>query len=133
MKKNNGKIHTTPPIGILITLPARFFEENPVEAYERGMERFNTEEDHLWLRVMKNLPTQDILHVYTVYGGKVQHRLNFVQFWRNETKRFIKPDGTWRTFENCNGIITAGPLVKAPYDIPMKGFQGFRYIYQELF
>lgn len=124
---------TTPPIGILTTLPARFFEENPMEFYLKQLDRFKTDEDYTWLRVMKNLPVHDILYIYTVYGGKVQHRLNLVQPWRNETKRFARPGGGVRTFENCNGIIMGGPLVMAPYDIPMKGFQGFRYIYQELF
>lgn len=127
------KIVPIPPIGIMITLPARFFEENPIKVYEKSIKRFMEDEDHTWLRVMKNLPTLDFLYVYTVYGGKVQHRTNIVRMWRNETKRFIRPDGTWRTFENCNGIITGGPLVKAPYDIPQKGFQGFHYIYEQIF
>lgn len=128
-----SSVNTLPPIGIIITLPARFFEENPLSTYEMRMQRICDDPDNSWLRVMKNLPKYDILYVYTIYGGKLQHRMNLVGMWRNETKRFIKPDGTWRTFENCNGIETAGPLVRPPHDIPMRGFQGFRYVYDELF
>ncbi len=129
MKK---QIRSAPPIGIVITLPARFFEENPVERYENIISRIDSGHGH-WERVMKNLPVHDILYVYTVYHGKVQHRMNLVDMWRDKTKRFIKTDGTWRTFEHCNGIVTAGPVARPPREVPMKGFQGFKYVYEELF
>jgi hypothetical protein len=29
-------------------------------------------------------------------------------------------------------MILAGPFEKAPVDIEMRGFQGFRYVYEEL-
>jgi hypothetical protein len=104
-----------------------------MEFYSAMLSRFGTDQNYTWLRVMKNLPVHDILYVYTVYDGKVQHRLNLVETWRNQTKRFMRPGGGWRTFENSNGMVLGGPLVMAPYEIPMKGFQGFRYVFKELF
>lgn len=131
---NSKKIITQPPIGIIVTLPARFFEEYSREKYEMNLKRMNhPEEQGLWYRVMKNLPAHDVLYCYTVYGGLVQHRTNIAYMWRGETMHFNRPEGGVRTFENCNGIVQCHPLVMAPRQIPMKGFQGFRYVYEEIF
>jgi hypothetical protein len=125
--------HLEPPIGILVTLPVRFFEEYGMDNYERDIQLLNEDEDELWYRVMKNLPTQEVLYIYTVYGGKVQHRTLFAGILRNQNFSFVRPrDNSVKNFPNSNAVIMCGPVVKAPFDIPMKGFQGFRYVTKEL-
>lgn len=121
-----------PPVGILICHPKQFFVEYNKEKWLAKMEELNTKEDACWYRVMKNLPTQDFLYIYTAYDGLVQHRTNLGWMERNKTLRFPRPEGGIRTFENANAIVLTGPFVKAPYEITQKGFQGFHYVYKQL-
>jgi hypothetical protein len=122
-----------PPIGILITHPMAFFKEYDYKKYIREHERMNTVEGCVWYRVMKNLPKQEFLYIYTIINGKLHHRTNLVGYIRNETMTFPRPEGGSRTFENANAIILGPPYVKCPIEIQMKGFQGFRYVTKELF
>lgn len=117
------------PEGILVTLPARFFAEYNFITYGREMKAMEKEDTTmLWYRCMKNLPRVEVLYVYTVYGGYVQHRTLLVQKEYNVTRTFWRPEGGQRVFQNSNFVVQGGPLVWAPKkQFPMKGFQGFRY------
>ena len=123
-----------PPIGILVTHPRSFFQkaERDFDAYMRYMSSMNQSDNRQWYRVMKNLPTSDFLYIYTVYDGKVIHRTNLVEMWRNRDMSFPRAEGGEAHFPNCNGIVLGPPFEKAPFEIPVKGFQGFRYVYQPL-
>jgi len=123
-----------PAIGIIVTHPRSFFEnaKRDFDTYMRYMERMNTSDDKQWYRVMKNLPSQEFIYIYTVYDNKVIHRTNLVETWRNKDMSFPRAEGGVATFENCNGIVLGPPFVKAPFEIEMKGFQGFRYVTKEL-
>jgi hypothetical protein len=116
-----------PPDGIIVTLPARFFVEYDHAIYLKEIEEMNQNENMIWYRVMKNLPTQDFLYVYTVIDNNVHHRSQFAGLIRNKTLTFPRPEGGSRTFENANAVMMCGPVVMAPEVIPMRGFQGFRY------
>ncbi len=121
------------PDGIIVTMPVAFFKEYGAKRFEKEIERlndFNTE--YVWYRVMKNLPTIDVLYCYLLYNGKIQWRVNIAGYERGVTKAFPRPKGGVRVFENCNMVTLCGPAIKCPKNIPMKGFQGFRYT-QELF
>lgn len=126
------KIITEPPIGIIVTLPARFFEEQNHAAYLKELQDVN-EKDHVWYRVCKNLPIHDVAYVYTIIDNKIHHRANFAGVERNKCYRFSRPDGGIKIFENANAILTCGPVVMAPHEIIMKGFQGFRYTTKMIF
>lgn len=115
------------PDGIIVTLPARFFVEYSHAAYLDEIKRMNADETMIWYRVMKNLPKQDFLYVYTIIDNKVHHRSLFAGLIRNTTLVFPRPEGGRRTFENANAVMMAGPIVMAPEEIKMRGFQGFRY------
>lgn len=114
-----------PREAIIITLPKQFFEEQNHAAYLQELQ--DLDGDHVWYRICKNLPTQDVLYVYTIIDNKVHHRTNFVGLERNKDYRFARPDGQWREFKNANAILMGGPAVMAPFEIAYKGFQGFRY------
>lgn len=120
------------PIGIIVTLPKKFFEEQNHSAYLKELQDVNNK-DHVWYRVCKNLPVHDVLYVYTIIDNKLHHRAQFAGVERNKNYRFSRPGGQWREFKNANAILTCGPVVMAPHDIKMKGFQGFRYVTTELF
>ena len=119
-----------PPEAIILTMPVAFFKDRDMDqdAFGEYFERFMRSEDALWNYKKHTLPTQEIIWVYLVWNGKVQFRLNFVEYQRNKSKTFTDAyDGKAREFPKMNWIILSGPAIPAPYDIPMKGFQGHRY------
>ena len=121
------------PDGIIVTMPEAFFKEYDQNRFELEMKAMNEpDSEMIWYRVMKNLPTIEVLYCYLVYNGKVMWRTNIAGVERNVTKSFPRPKGGIRTFENANMLMLCGPTLKAPGDFPMKGFQGFRYT-QQLF
>lgn len=123
---------TEPPIAIIVTLPKRFFEEQNHEAYLKELQDVH-DYDHVWYRVCKNLPIHDVAYVYTIIDNKIHHRAQFAGVERNKDYRFTRPDGKWREFKSANAILTCGPVVMAPEEIIMKGFQGFRYVTELIF
>lgn len=125
-----------PPIGIILTMPERWFEEtgHTYDSALKTMMQCLNEEESEWLFLKKSLPTQDFLYVYIIWDRKIQLRANLSALERNKSYSWNDtPDGQAREFENKNWIVLCGPAVKAPHDIQMKGFQGFRYVTKELF
>ncbi len=119
-----------PPEALILTMPVAFFKDREMTEEQFGelFERFMQKPDSLWNFKKTQLPTQEVIWVYLIWSGKIQFRLNFVDIERNKTKVFTDSwDGKVRTFPAQNWIILSGPAVKAPYEIPMKGFQGHRY------
>ncbi len=116
----------SPPDAIIVTLPAKFFEEQNHAAYLKELQDVN-DKDHIWYRVCKNLPKHDVLYVYTIIDNKIHHRAQFAGIERNKDYYFSRPGGQVKVFKNANAILTCGPVIMAPHDIVMKGFQGFRY------
>lgn len=132
MKKNNRQLKhlIDPPEAILLTLPVAFFNDRGMSyaEFEKYFDEVMADPDSLWNFKLTNLPTMDVAWAYLVFDGFVQYRLNLVQYERNVSKVFEDaPDGNPRVFDVCNWVILCGPPVKAPFDIPMRGFQGFRY------
>lgn len=128
------KYLTEPPIGILLTMPVAFFEDRgwSVEDFEKYYERFMRNEEHIWNYRKKTLPVHDVLYCYLVFGGCVKFRSNIVGYERNVAKTFYDdPDLKPRNFSPSNWIILNG-VARPPHPIPMKGFQGFRYVTKEL-
>lgn len=124
------KNQSQPPEAIILTMPVAFFKEREMdqESFGKYFERFMRRPESLWNYKKKQLPTEEVAWVYLVWNGKVQFRLNFVQYERNKSKTFNDTyDGKVRKFPKMNWIILSGPAIPAPYEIPMKGFQGHRY------
>lgn len=112
---------------IPITMPAKFFTEYTLRKFIQDMKNMNTIDGFTWWRTCRNIPTTKVMYAYFVFGGKVQYRADVSSYEKNKTMDFPRPDGDRRIFENKNWIVLCGPVIKAPYDIPMKGFRGFRY------
>lgn len=119
-----------PPEAIILTMPVAFFQDRNMdqESFGKYFQECMSDPDMLWNYKKKQLPTQEVAWVYLIWSGKVQFRLNFVQYERNVSKVFTDAwDGKPRTFPKMNWIILSGPAVPAPYEIKMQGFQGHRY------
>lgn len=72
------------------------------------------------------VPARKVEFCYLIWDGKVQYRLLVEEYQKNITGKFAD-GGVVRSFDNRNLVILTGPCIKAPHNIPMKGFQGFRY------
>lgn len=94
------KKFTQRPIGIILTMPERWFEETG-HTYEGALRHMaivlNEWEDGTWYFLKKSLPTQDFLYVYIVWDRKVQVRCNLLQMLRNHSMSWCDtPDGKQR-------------------------------------
>lgn len=119
-----------PAEAIILTMPVAFFNDRKMtyDEFRPVFEEALRDEDGIWNFLKSNLPTQDVAFVYIVFDGKVQYRTNLVCYQRNIAMSFDDaPDGIVREFPPSNWILLSGPAMRAPYDIPMKGFQGHRY------
>src|SRR5579863_8756265 len=108
-----------PPEAIILTMPVGFFldragnpstyrvktDTNPGYTYNKNLfiancmerisdlfERYMQKEDSLWNYRKTQLPTEEVAWVYLVWAGKIQFRLNFVQYERGVAKVF---DDSW--------------------------------------
>jgi hypothetical protein len=125
-----SKDPSIPADGIMLTLPKQFFWDRgwTYKEFKKYFERVMAKEDTVWNFRLTNLPKQEVAYVYIVFDGFIQYRLNLVMYERNKSKYFTdSPEKLLRSFENANWVILSGPAVKAPYEMPQKGFQGFRY------
>lgn len=125
-----------PPIAIAITWGRNMIEEKGgLLSFLRYFERFMSEcEDGYWLHRSKNCPKHDIAHVYIVVHNRVLYRLYYGGYQTGETEVFNGDGHSWssRSIVSWPRIVIAGPFEKAPRKIHMKGFQGFRYLQNDL-
>lgn len=124
---------TEPPIGIIITWSQKMIVSNGgLRNFVRHFQACcRDEESGTWLHKSKNRPQFDISLVYIIIGNRIRYKLYYggyqtgpTQVWRHDdTSRIID----WPR------MVLAGPFERAPRKIPMRGFQGFRYIYEPIF
>jgi len=79
--------------------------------------------ESIWNAAIGSLPKYDVLNCYIVIDGKIRYRARIAGFECGGERTFI--DG--RTCSARNWMLLCAPVEKAPRDIPMRGFQGFRY------
>lgn len=122
-----------PPIGIMITMGKEVLEANGGGAeWQKHFEScVRSEESGFWLHKSKNAPKEDIAVVYVIAENFVQYKVFYGGYERGETSVWMR-SGEERII-NWPRMILGGPFVKAPIDIEIRGFQGFRYVYEELF
>lgn len=118
------------PEGIVLTLPVAFFNDRNMttDQFKQLFERYMRREDAIWNFRLTNLPTHDVAYVYLIFEKQIQYKAHLVQYERDKAKVFNdSPDGIVRSFPPSNWVLFTGPLVKPPNELPLKGFQGFRY------
>lgn len=86
--------------------------------FKKGMSDDRT----YWMR-LGTQPKREVLYVYLCIDGKVKFRSNYVCSYGPGEMTF---DGG-RTLYAKAWVVMTGPVEKAPYKTPMKGFRGFRY------
>lgn len=122
---------TQPPIGLITTFSQQMIEYNGGKfSFMRSFLACMDDSDNTWLHRSKNKPRFDILYAYIIIAGKLRYRVNYVGYDTGPAIIY-RINHQWQI--NWPRMILAGPLVKAPYEIKMQGFQGFRYVYDELF
>lgn len=122
-----------PPIAIMITMGKEVVEANGglLTFIRHFQDAVSGEDGSYWLHKSKNSPQQDIAHVYVIVANRVQYKVFYGGYERGPTSVFMHW-GEERKID-WGRMILAGPFEKAPRKITMRGFQGFRYVYEELF
>jgi len=121
-----------PPIGIILTMGKVVVDANGgLRSFVKHFTNCCRDEDSgLWLQKCRNVPKEDIAQVYIVLCNRVAYRLYYGGY-RREPATVWMLSGERRLFPWPH-MMLAGPLERAPRKIPMRGFQGFRYIYEPL-
>lgn len=121
-----------PPIGIIVTWGKDMIRANGgLLKFIRHFEECCQDEDSgTWLHKCKNGPKEDIAFVYVIVCNRVAYKLFFGGHQTGETTVY-KWDNSARLI-SWPRLVLAGPFEKAPRKIPMRGFQGFRYVYEPL-
>lgn len=119
---------TDAPAAIAVTLPEAWFDdfEDGEDAFWRAMKHTDESDDYIWNQTISSIPKHEVQYVYIVFKGKVQVRLSVIDFLRNHSMSYQR-SGFIADFPNKNWVRLTGPVVKAPSDFLMRGFQGFRY------
>lgn len=122
-----------PPTGIVVTWGKNMIEANGglLNFVRHFKECCSEGSDCHWLHKCKNRPIHDIDVVYIILCNRVAYKLFFGGYETGEGICY-KHDGEVRHI-NWPRMILAGPFEKAPYKIPMRGFRGFRYVYEPIF
>jgi hypothetical protein len=138
------------PEGILITFPVQFLydlgegyvkDSKGRDLYEREdcilrgfkdcmrqLEAFaGNPDESIWYHSIGSKPTREVLFAYITILGKVRYRAK-VAGWEPEGLRQFS-DGRKREAKHW---LLLSDFFKAPEEITLKGFQGFRYT-QKLF
>jgi hypothetical protein len=111
-------------------MPHKFvFEEYGAKAFlDHFYYRLNRMDSAYFLFTLSGIPRIQVLHFYLLVDGRVRFRANISKITGEETIPFT--DG--RTIHGKAWAELTGPVIRAPFIIKMKGFQGFRYT-EELF
>lgn len=122
-----------PPIAIAVTWGKEMIDAcGGWRAFYRFfLETMNDEDDEsFWYHKCKNKPQHDIIHVYIVVGNVVRFKMLYAGFASGPNTGY---DANGEKQITWSRLLLAGPYEKSPFKISMKGFQGFRYLYEELF
>lgn len=129
--------HLQQPVGIVVTWGKDLIrEKGGLLSFLRYFEQVMSNENDLWLHKCRNRPAQEIDHVYIIVCNQVRYKLYFGGYEAGGTRDAYNGDGiSWCSHSVITWprLVLAGPFVKAPRKIHMKGFQGFRYVYEQLF
>ncbi len=114
------------PDGIAITWSKEMIEEGygTLRRFIKHFLESVSDDDSWWLQKCKNKPAHDVAYVYIVYAGLIRYRVQYAGYESGPT--VVYDDHGPKTIE-WSRIILTGPVVRAPYPIKQKGFQGFRY------
>jgi hypothetical protein len=125
------------PVGIILTMGKDMVKDGGGwDAFKKSILNMNKEAGGgIWLQKMRGRPNfmDYLLYCYLIYDNRIVLRVNISHYEYGGTPaRIIRPNGKWDTI-TWGRIVLTGPVIEAPEEIPMKGFQGFRYTNQIIF
>ncbi len=125
MSKKKKALCMTSPVGIIVTFSKKMiYDEIGKEKFiGQILTRLNENREAYWMHTMHIKPKHEVIYCYILYDGKIQMRANIAGFEKGYPVIFLNR----RTYTPNHWMILTAPVVVAPFDIPMKGFQGFRY------
>lgn len=134
MRRNNQTTGSKRPTGIVRALPydSESSDKNLRAAYKellRCLRALNTDDEAHFFVGMAQKPTQDVLHIYIIASGRVVGRANIATFL-TEQPPMMRLDQT--VHEHKYWCVLSAPFEEPIEKIRMRGFQGFRYIYEPL-
>lgn len=123
------------PEAIAITWSQQMLKEGfgSESEFREAFEKLNENDEATWLQKLNNKPKHDVVDCFIIIANKVAYKAKIVEYnMTGEPVRIRKP-GAPMSFSRYQVIrwkhvVLTGPVVKAPKDIPFRGFQGFRYV-----
>jgi hypothetical protein len=119
-----------PPIGILLTMGQQVIDANG--GLLPFIRHFTSCLDGggYWLQKARMAPKADIAQVYIILQNRIWCRVFYGGYSREATTVWMRT-GEQRSFPWPH-MILAGPVERSPLKTQMRGFQGFRYVYNPL-
>jgi hypothetical protein len=132
------------PTGIIRTLPwysdrhraidGQQFDANKRKAFDRMMRGFKAMERSDSASIIVSLaqrPVHEVLHCYIIIGNIVRVRATISRFIPGEEQGDVTCWDESERYSKWWAELTA-PVSWPPEEIRWRGFQGFRYVYAEL-
>lgn len=123
------EVRSEKPDGIIVTWSKEMLTEGEfkdIAAFRKRFEQMNDNPDMVWYQKMSKKPQYKVEFVYIIISGKVEYRCTWSHYEKEGAKRIMKVNGIRDTVRWARACLIA-PVVRAPREILMKGFQGFRY------
>lgn len=113
------------PTGIIRTLPSLYNDGGNVgyRRYVKAVKELEAGVIQAIYVAMAQLPKIEVLYMYLLIEGRIRVRLNIVEYVPGTEA--ICWDSTIR--QPNYWAVCSAPVSHPPFDIPRKGFQGFRY------
>lgn len=136
-KRRSSPRKDSRPTGIIRTLPwygaedSRHTDTEKGKAYKRMMRHYKLMDKGRAESCVVALPAIEVLHCYILIGGVIRVRANISEWISGADIGEVKCwDDSTRTAKWW--VVLTAPVSWPPYEIKMTGFQGFRYVYEEL-
>lgn len=110
-------------------MPQSWLKKLPkgIAEWEQTFLKMNEIEDYYWVFNLSGKPKYDILYFYLLFDGAIRFRANIIGYDNlGSIKCYtgeVKSGKIW--------VQVAAPVIKLKDPIEMKGFQGFRYCYED--
>lgn len=113
------------PTGIIKCMPHKFvFDEyGAVRFIQDFFYKPNRDPNNVFYLTLSAIPKFDVLHLYLLVDKCIRFRANIVEFRGPATYKF----SSTRTITGKAWVVVGAPVIRAPFKIEMRGFQGFRY------
>lgn len=126
----------TQPIALVVTWGKDLIQEKGgLLSFIRYFEQAMADDENTWLQKCTNRPRHEVQYVYIIVCNQVKYRLIYAGHETGVAEVHNGDGISWssRAVITWPRLVLAGPVARAPRKIPMRGFQGFRYLFEKLF